>query len=142
MWTTITVIFGTRSTGFLWQQWISSCPRLKNSCGSQERKAKDINLPVYFLLHILEVGDEIIRAVLSDCAAITNYHRLGDLNNHLLTVCFVTVLKDRSPTSRCQPANLASCEGSLSGFQIATFLLCLHMAVNNSELSRISSVRP
>ena len=106
-----------------------------------QRKAKDIRLPAYFLLHMLEVGDEMMRAVSSDCAAVTNYHRLCDVNNHVLTVCFVTVLKDRSPTSRCQPANLASCEGSLSGFQIATFLLCPHMTVNNSELSRISSIK-
>ena len=40
VWTTIPVTFGTLSTGFLWQQWMSSCLRLKNSCGCKERKAK------------------------------------------------------------------------------------------------------
>jgi len=58
-------------------------------------------------------------------AALTNYNRLGGLND---THLFLTVLRGLKKPKIKVPTDLVLGEGSLPGFQMATFLPCLLVA--------------
>ena len=66
--------------------------------------------------------------------AITNYHRLGDLNNNHL---FLTILEAGKPKIKVL-ADKVSVEGPFLGFQMASFLLCPHMADREGDIFLLS----
>ena len=65
---------------------------------------------------------------------ITNYHRLGDLNNNPL---FLTILEAGKPKIKVL-ADTVSVEGPFLGFQMASFLLCPHMADREGDIFLVS----
>lgn len=67
-------------------------------------------------------------------AAITNYSRLGGLDNKRL---FLTAQGSGKPKILA-PVDLVSGEDSVPGFQMATFLLCPHMAENRERRRKFS----
>lgn len=70
-------------------------------------------------------------------SAITNYHRLGDLNDKNL---FLTVLEPAKSKIKML-ADLVPGESSLPGLQLATFSLCSHKAEREKASSFISSYK-
>ena len=84
-------------------------------------------------VHIEEKGHDDFASVLVQ-AVITNYHRLGDLNNKCL---FLTILKARGLRSGCQQS---SGEDPLPGSQMAVLSLCPHMVESRERGSKLSHV--
>lgn len=72
--------------------------------------------------------------MLASLAAVTKYHRLGDLNNKDV---LLTVLNAGKLRSRCPDSGLG--EAFLPGLQTSAFSLCPHVAERETRSLRVSS---